>query len=361
MTPEARLVLLASRLAPNAAAMGELRELINAGVDWPAVLTLAIPHGTLPLMARSAGDLVSPSLARQMSSYAYRIKARSEHAETQLLELLQIFAPRKITVVPFKGAVLQAAVYAGLPLREFADIDLMVKRADVPQAAEAMQASGYTLANNQRAIPDLMRQGDALEFTRDHSLPVDLHWCFSNRGFDFNLNPDALWQELQPVQIGGTSVPCYSPETTLLILCAHQAKHRWRRLNWICDIAAFTQTHYSIDWGNALKRARDVRCERLVLATLGLAETLLGAALPDAVHARLAEDPGARALIDRLAPDILGGSHKTRGLYISMREGNRVAACGHYLASKLRFRLAGFKTPLSTQTGSPAGYSESST
>jgi hypothetical protein len=344
MRSEVRLILLASRLSLNATEARELRALVQAGVDWPAVLALAIPHGVLPLVARTlesnAADLLPASLAGQMSSYAERIRSRNEKAAAQLAEVLQAFAGLDIAAAPFKGAALQVAVYGGLPLREFADIDVMIRRVDVPRAVDAMRARGYALKQSQQArIQSVVRKGDALEFSRDGSLTVDLHSRFSNSSFDFDFDPDDLWQELRTVH-GGLTIPCYGPETTLLILCAHQARHRWRRLNWICDIAALIQTNRGMDWGSALERAREFRCERIVLATVGLAETLLDPGLPDVVRSRLLEDRGACALAERLAPGILDGPRKTRWLYVRMREGNSIAGCGRYIASKLRFRLA---------------------
>lgn len=349
MTPtrEAQIILTGSRVGLEAGEAQELRELLEGPVDWAALLTLAIPHGVLPLIFRNlsaaASDRVPASLLGQLGSHAERIRERNERALAELARILQKLRGAGIEAIPYKGPVLQQTVYGELALREFADLDLMVPREQAIAAAEILQANGYRLAERQRqgGLRTLLRNGDEAEFNRDGCMTVDLHWRFSNVAFDFPLDPNTLRCELESVDIAGCPARTYQPEITLLILCAHQANHRWRRLNWLCDVDALLGSRGdAIAWPAILKKARELRCERILLTTLCLTESLLGAQLPDPVGERLCDDPATRRLADSVAPMILEGHGRRRWLYVQMREGDRLTVCGRYIASKLRWYLA---------------------
>lgn len=341
-----QVVLTASRISLDARAAADLDKLLAEPVDWPDVLKLAIPHGTLPLLARNlrenAAEDIPASLLRQTNAHADRIQTRNQQAARELTDVLKSLRRAGIEAIPFKGPVLDATLYRGAGVREFADIDLMVRRDELAPATEAVRTLGYSLASRQirQSVSALQRKDEALEFVRDDRLPIDLHCRFSNTGFEFSLDPESLRENLRTVRIGSLDVRVYDPESTLLILCAHQAKHRWRRLNWLCDIAAFLETYFTLDWSATLKRARQIRCERILLTTLELARILLGAKVPPVVAERIGRERKARRLAELLSPSLLTAPPAARSLYIRMRDGHPIIAASRYAASKVRHRLA---------------------
>jgi hypothetical protein len=74
-----------------------------------------------------------------------------------------------------------------------------------------------------------------------------------------------------------------SPETLLLVLSIHGSKHGWSQLKWICDVAELIRSEPSMQWDKVFANARYLRCRRMVLLGLLLAESLLGAKLPPEV------------------------------------------------------------------------------
>lgn len=345
LSREARLVLTASRVRLDTTAIYDLDDLVRGPIDWPLVLQLAIPHGTLPLVARNlrtfAADSVPPGLLLQLERYTDRLRARNERAPVELLRILDELNRNGVAAIPFKGLILQATIYAGEPVREFADLDLMVRREHVAPAIEVMRSMGYGTDRQQltRRLESFLRRGDALEFRREGCIAIDLHWCFSSAGFDFRLNPDAARGNLQTVSLGGHQISVYDARTMLMVLCAHQAKHRWRRLNWLCDIAALIDSCRGLDWRAALDEARENGCERMVLTTVALSGLLLGANLPRAVVERLEQEGEARRLAAKLAGRIFEARKPARWLYIQMREGNRMKVAGRYLKSKWLYHI----------------------
>jgi SAM-dependent methyltransferase len=82
----------------------------------------------------------------------------------------------------------------------------------------------------------------------------------------------------------------------LSLLCVHGSKHFWDRLLWIADIAALVTRRQTLDWQQALSRARSLGAERMVLLGLCLAAEILGARLPEDIAARVRADRTARSL-----------------------------------------------------------------
>jgi hypothetical protein len=147
--------------------------------------------------------------------------------------------------VPYKGPVLATSVYGNLALRQFVDLDLMIHRHDVLEAKEVLASLGYRpqyqLTRAQEAA--LLASQCEYAFTHeDGESTVELRWEITEH-FSFPLDTERLWERLEQVPLGGDNVPTLSPEDTLLILCAHGAKHLWERLGWICDVAELVHNH----------------------------------------------------------------------------------------------------------------------
>jgi hypothetical protein len=194
--------------------------------------------------------------------------------------------------------VLAASAYGNLALRQFGDLDILVRSQNVPRARELLLSVGYQpqfhLNRIQEAI--FLRSQTEQLFTRDDGSVVEIHWEFAPKYFSFALGTERLWQRLQPVSVGGATVSTFSPEDSLLILCAHGAKHRWEQLNWICDVAEIIRRESKLNWRWITKQAAKLGGERMLHLGLFLASDLLGAPLPADVSRRVRTDSAVRAL-----------------------------------------------------------------
>ena len=188
-----------------------------------------------------------------------------------------------IEAVPYKGPVLAACMYGNLALRQFVDLDIIVRRRDVFRASDVLQSVGYRpnfpLTRAQEA--GYLRSRYAVELERDDGyFAVELHWEVAPRYFAFPLDTERLWARLDQVSMYDTTVRTLAPEDLLLMLCAHGAKHLWEKLGWICDIAELVRTHRGMDWDRVAAQARELRSERILGLGLLLASDLLGADVP---------------------------------------------------------------------------------
>src|SRR5207248_2268494 len=122
------------------------------------------------------------------------------------------------------------------------------------------------------------------------------------------LEIERLQERSVVIDIAGRAVQTLSCEDHLLLLAVHAAKHLWRPLRVLADIAALIDQ--PMDWNCVLERAEDARADRLLFAGLELSHELLAAQVPADVLARARED----ALVQQAAAEIRGALFQTEGV-----------------------------------------------
>src|SRR6202042_525320 len=70
--------------------------------------------------------------------------ARAIYLSHELTRILEIFESRGIQAIPYKGPVLAAQAYGDIALRQFHDLDIVLRQRDLPAAHEVMMGLGYT-------------------------------------------------------------------------------------------------------------------------------------------------------------------------------------------------------------------------
>jgi hypothetical protein len=197
--------------------------------------------------------------------------------------------------------VLAAYAYGNVALRWFGDLDILVRRKDVPRATEVLASLGYQsqyrMTKQQEAA--FMRYERQYPFMRDDGCAVELHWTVAPWPVSFLLDPEHLWQHTTMVALGGGTVWTFGPEDLILTLCVHGSAHLWERLGWICDLAEIVRTaSRELDWNRLLIRADTHNIKRMVFLGLVMTNELLGTELPERIlrEARLDRTVGALAL-----------------------------------------------------------------
>jgi hypothetical protein len=217
----------------------------------------------------------------------------------ELLRLLRRFRARGIPVLPFKGPTLAVYAYGSLSLRQFNDLDLLLRPEDLAAGRNLLLAEGYTSGLDLPAArqSDYLRAMGQMPFyrQRDGSL-VELHSRVMPSGFFFPPGLKEFWSRSELLSLQGESVRVLSAEDLLLVLSGHGAKHLFGYLGWVSDLAAMILSRPTLDVEHALDRARELRCERVLLLGLRLGYGLLNGSPPEIVKKRMRADPVSRAL-----------------------------------------------------------------
>jgi hypothetical protein len=284
---------------------------LRAGVDWPALHTAAKRHGLTPLLYRhlsgSLAELVPAERLRQLREVFRQNAVRNLFMTGELTRLLSLFEGGGVLALPYKGPALAVDAYGDLSLRQFGDLDVLIRRGDLGRVTRVLTAEGYEpefeLSGTREAafqkwwyVQPFRHAGTGVY--------LEIHWAVAPRFFSFGLKTEELWTRLRTVALGDYEVRVPSVADTLLLLCVHGAKDTWARLEWVAALAEFVRRHGEIDWHESLRQARALGVERILLLGLRLARELSEIELPEFVAARVEASRPVRSLSARVAGEL---------------------------------------------------------
>jgi hypothetical protein len=212
--------------------------------------------------------------------------------------LLTVFESHDIPAIPYKGPHLASSVYGNLAYRQFSDLDILVRKRDVPKVRELIMSQGYRPLFNLSPVQEAAHLQRHREFPfqgQENGMLVEIQWRIEARYFSFGVDFDYLSPRLEPASLGGKKILTISAPDLLLILCVHSAKHLCPRLGWICDVAELIRRHNQMDWEEIIKRARSLQGERFLFLGIRLANLLSGVPLPKEILERAVSYPKIEA------------------------------------------------------------------
>jgi hypothetical protein len=292
--PEVDLMLCCARTCSTPQMSVRIKGIASQDVDWQVFLQLVTSHGVRPLVYQTLHTTcweALPEAARQELSHFYSVNsAKNRFLAGELLHILQLFDAEQILAVPFKGPVLATILYRDLGLREFSDLDILIRERDIPKAREILSNQGYR-SNLANAVitPDV--NVDELH-SASTGISIELHWQFSPRRFVPSLSAEHVWNGVEQVVIFGRKkkIWSFSFQDMFLFLAVHGGKHCWSSLKWLCDLAEFIRSNPEVDWPGLFNRAETLGAARTCRLGTYLAAELLQAEAPATVACVVQED-----------------------------------------------------------------------
>ena len=282
-----------------------LDHLVREDFDWDEVTALAESQGLVPLAYKCLASLPDvPACALE------KLRARAERNARQALWLTQLlhrittaFEQRGIAALPYKGPVLAELLYHNVSMRQYSDLDILVRSADLPRARNVLEELGFTAAlpltpRQERA--DMASGYECVFDAPGTKNVVELQWRILPRFYAINFDVEGLFDRARPLLVGGKTIQTLSNEDSLLVLCAHAAKHSWANISWVRDIAELDQST-ELDWDSVISTAGQLGIRRIVGISFLLANQLLGAPPPSAVQRFVEQDSHIPALTKRVS------------------------------------------------------------
>jgi hypothetical protein len=268
--------------------------------DWDHFVRLARWHGVVPFAWRylkNAPDVPPGAFAQLKSAHAGNA-LNSLFLARELARLTRLFDAAGIQTIAFKGPVLALDAYGDLTMRQFSDLDLLFRRADVPRAATILIGERYLPRRYRPDAPaaSLERYFED-EFIRENKTHlVDCHWELAPRYFPYGPAGEAVWHRAVRRTVEGAEVSTLGPIDLLLFLCVHGTKHGWVSLGWVCDLVQVLRVNPALNIAELLAEARRTGATRMLLLGMMLAQKLLGAEIPAPLTLLCAADPSVIAL-----------------------------------------------------------------
>jgi len=287
---EKRLLVCCARTRMSAPIAEQIREILKRPIDWDYLHAESAENSITPLVEkhlRTLGkDFVPSEQLEQWKEAARANTVRCLYLTAELNRVLDLFQSNGIEAIPYKGPVLAAQAYGDATLREFEDLDLILRQRDLPKAHEIMLGLGY-----RPKFPWILSASAAGSLVpgeynyRDEArrLMVELHTEITLRHFPVVPDLDVFTKRLAIVMLAGREVKTFCVEDLLPVLCIHGSKDFWERLSWIADIAELAQANPGLDWAEVVRRADSIRARRMLFLGLILAAEILDASIPEEI------------------------------------------------------------------------------
>ncbi len=252
-------------------------------VKWDQLLPLAEQHGLVALVhQRFARDCLRIPNWREFENAVQVYTRRALWLSAWLQRVLAFLESHGIEALPYKGPLLAAMLYGNISLRQYTDLDVLVRPGDLPRAKAALNKIGLaphidlTTAEEQAYV----RSGYETIFDgfANRNL-VELQWHILPRFYAVDFDMDGLFSRARSVEFNGMSMRSLSREDLFLALCVHAAKHLWARLSWLYDIARLSASA-EIDWSAVEATARRLGIMRITAVNLQLSRDLFGTIIP---------------------------------------------------------------------------------
>jgi hypothetical protein len=336
MRPEMKLILCCARLRLDPERTEKIKALLQEGLDWDYLLRAATLHGMAPLLYRhlkTTGRQLIPAAAwESLRQEILNNAAWNLTLSRELFNILSLFESHEIVAIPFKGPALAAFTYGNIALRQFIDLDLLVRREDVLRAKDLLISQGYRpeLSMTGAIERAFLRSGYHYGLIHEaKGLLVELHWQLEPHYYSSSVGAWRFWGQVERRLWDGHWVPVLRSEDLLLLLCLHGDKHIWERLAWLCDVAILLEVELEIDWEKVITSASALRSERKLFVGLLIAFELMEASIPEAVMRRVEKDLTAQTLardiINRLGRGVDGtiGRREYMAYHLKVRQGFR--------------------------------------
>lgn len=247
---------------------------------------------------------ISPEAVESLRSWRRGHAIFTLHLTVEMFRLFDCFRKSGIEVLVTKGPALSVRCYGDPGLRQYGDLDLVVRDKDIFRVTELMLSLGYEGTVPLSAIRAAKIPGEYNFRQKDSQLLVEFHTERTFRYHPLPLPLEHLFQRQTRVAFEGQEIPTLSPEDELILICIHGAKHFWERVGYIADVAAFV-SRQQLDWAKVKLAAGEVSAERMLDVALQLAQCVLSMTFPEDVCARVKSDASTLKLvaqIDRWLP-----------------------------------------------------------
>ncbi len=331
--------LILTAVSLNPVSSSRIIEILRGPVDWALFRNLAIKNGILPLCSHRLLSIAHGQIPPDEITYFNDVLLASKDSNLRLtwklIECLDLLDKNGIDALTLKGPVLALQAYGDLNLRHFIDLDILVRRNDLPKAYQILARSGYTptMIVDSRQLKFLVNSDNHFSFIRQGDT-FELHWEIGPYENIHPLTQELVWQNLTTFRVYEKEIYTLSPENTIFYTSLHGAKHGWKQLKWIVDVAQLFCSYPENSWLTLFEQAQKFGLFRQLSLGLILAEDMVGISLPTRIHDLIRSDYRARELSSQVKASLFNDQQPTTQeedylFYLKTRE--RLLDRLHYL------------------------------
>ncbi|MEL7354852.1 MAG: nucleotidyltransferase family protein [Cyanobacteria bacterium J06560_5] len=321
----------------------------NHHINWRLLLRMAQLHGMMPLLYKTLSSIcpeaIPAPILTELKTFFTLNGLRNQALTKELCRLLDLLSSSNIPAIPFKGPILATTTYGSLSLRQFSDLDILIRPQDFVKARNVLLANQYRRAQPMYGMSDLETEeqlwmkakGEYPMLHTNGQFVIDLHDRLIAGEFPLlSANFDIFWKRLSPISILNNKTQSFCVEDLLLYLCIHGSKDLWRKLSWVCDIATLIHIQPQLNWEKVIARSQSLECEQMLWLGISLAVDLLKVSLPKVAIERMETKFRLQKISHQIQTQLTSGIEPTAIKYTNLQ---RVFFHGQLVENKAdRFR-----------------------
>ncbi len=267
--------------------------------NYQSLITAATQHGILPLVYKTLKSLNAEILTELKTLYM-SISQRNMLMSAELIRIMKLLKKNNIEALVFKGPVLSQMAYGDITLRQYVDLDVLVRKEDIHRVDSLLKELGYKrvikLTENQEKLWLILKH-DMSFYHPQNGIYFEMHWSLLDEDYPIQMNQQVLWEDPQTVNINGNEIQTFPMEELLLYLCIHGSTHLWERIEWIKDIDLLIRTQ-TIDWEKLVHKAEHSNVETILYLGIYLTNTLFSTEVPSNIKERISHNKKLTVLSD---------------------------------------------------------------
>jgi len=309
--PEYQLLLHCARTKLSQDDQDKVRKLVNDGLDWDYLLQTSKDHGLAPLLYYHLHRIdhdhqIPQSIMDQLHDIYYSNLARNIPLSYELNEILDVFEKKGIPIVVLRGLALVQTIYKNIALRVTTDIDLLVKKKDLPPVAKTLLELDFRLPHSiliteEYSAELCFAKRDASKGKHLGSVYIDVHQDITSSirlKEIIKSDTEGVIRRAHPVRVKDVNMLVMASEDLILHLTL---RHCFERLIRLCDIAEVIRAKKDeLNWQLLLEKAKENRLSTITYYTLYYARQLLEAPVPEHVLKELTPNWCRKKLLDNL-------------------------------------------------------------
>lgn len=267
-------------------------------LQWNELVASAVRERVAAALAHVVrdDDNVPTNARRELTRELYNTGACNLLLYRELARVLEANETNTETTAPIvlKGGALASTLYDDIALRPMSDLDLLVRKPELPAWKDCLVRLGYEPVSPEMAkgLAEAVHYHLAFRGGLDGDVVIELHWNLVAGDADWRA-PDVDWfwrqTELWPgiEDLGCPAALQLTPLASVLYLSAHamlQHGGARARLLWFYDIHLLVErSRNAIHWRDVIDKARDFRWDAAVARALERCHELFGTAVPETV------------------------------------------------------------------------------
>jgi hypothetical protein len=256
--------------------------LMELPLNWERVARSAEFHRLIPAIGAA---IPHPAIQQPVRDRARNQAWRAMHLTTELNRIARHLGQHEIEFLAHKGPALAQLLYGDSAMRQFSDLDLLVRPKDVGRARTALVELGYEARLDLSWGQEIayLRSGYEYVFGLGSERQLaELQWKIVPQFYSIDFSVDELFHRAIEIDLDGIPVRTLGHEDLLLVLCVHAAKHEWSQLGMLRDIS--TLARFELDWPWIAHEARKLGIVRILQISLWAASELFHIQLLDMLN-----------------------------------------------------------------------------